>query len=141
MGIKIGSTTGYTDEMINIVVPKAEELGYGPDCWFSPNSVGNFGRPYPYMIFENMKKLEISSVENVIKVGDTISDIKEGKNAGVTSIGIIEGSSVMAMSEEDFNKLSDERKIEIRNSVREKFLSAGADYVIDDIRGILELVK
>lgn len=47
----------------------------------------------------------------------------------------------MAMSEEDFNKLSDERKIEIRNSVREKFLSAGADYIIDDIRGIQEPVK
>lgn len=113
--------------MMNIVVPKAEELGYSPDCWFSPNSVCNFGGPYPYMIFENMKRLEISSVKNVIKVGDTILDIKEGKNAGVTSIDIIEGNSVMAMSEEDFNKLSDERKIEIRNSVREKFLSAGAD--------------
>lgn len=141
MGIKIGSTTGYTDEMMNIVVPKAKELGYSPDCWFSPNSVGNFGRPYPYMIFENMKKLEISSVENVIKVGDTISDIKEGKNAGVISVGVIEGSSVMAMSEENFNKLSDEEKAEVRKSVREKFMDAGADYVIDDIRGILELVK
>ncbi len=36
MGIKIGSTTGYTDEMMNIVVPKAKEFGYSPDCWFSP---------------------------------------------------------------------------------------------------------
>ena len=35
MGMKIGSTTGYTDEMMSIVVPKAKELGYEPDCWFS----------------------------------------------------------------------------------------------------------
>lgn len=141
MGIKIGSTTGYTDEMMNIVVPKAEELGYSPDCWFSPNSVNNMGRPYPYMVFENMKKLEISSVDAVIKVGDTISDIKEGNNAGVVSVGVIEGSSVMAMSEDEFNILSDDEKAKVRNDVREKFLAAGADYVIDDIRGILELVK
>ena len=40
-GIKIGSTTGYTDDMMAIVVPKAAENGYTPDCWFSPNSVEN----------------------------------------------------------------------------------------------------
>ena len=35
-GIKIGSTTGYTDEMMSIVVPAAEKNGYSPDAWFSP---------------------------------------------------------------------------------------------------------
>ncbi|MDD6069829.1 MAG: phosphonoacetaldehyde hydrolase, partial [Clostridiales bacterium] len=49
MGLKIGSTTGYTDEMMDIVVPLAKEKGYEPDCWFSPNAVSNMGRPYPYM--------------------------------------------------------------------------------------------
>ena len=39
MGMKIGSTTGYTDDMMAIVAPKAKELGYEPDCWFSPNAV------------------------------------------------------------------------------------------------------
>ena len=52
--IKIGSTTGYTDEMMDIVVPEAKKNGYAPDAWFSPNSVNNMGRPYPYMIFENL---------------------------------------------------------------------------------------
>lgn len=32
MGIKIGSTTGYTDAMMEIVVPKAKEQGYEPDA-------------------------------------------------------------------------------------------------------------
>ena len=77
-GIKVGSTTGYTDEMMRIVAPAAAEKGYCPDCWFSPNSVGNFGRPYPYMIFENLKRLEVSSVTAAIKVGDTAADIREG---------------------------------------------------------------
>ena len=34
-GLKIGSTTGYTDAMMEIVVPKAAELGYAPDHWVS----------------------------------------------------------------------------------------------------------
>lgn len=140
-GIKIGSTTGYTDEMMSIVVPKAESLGYSPDCWFSPNSVNNIGRPYPYMIFENLKKLGISSVKGVIKVGDTVSDIKEGKNAGVVSVGVIEGSSVMGLTQEEYDKLTEGEKAEAKERVKEKFISAGADYVIDDIRGILDLIE
>ena len=95
MGLKIGSTTGYTDEMMALVVPKAAELGYSPDCWFSPDSTNKKGRPYPYMIFRNMEKLELKDVSRVMKVGDTVSDILEGKNAGLVTVGILEGSSVM----------------------------------------------
>ena len=58
-GFKIGSTTGYNDKMMEIVVPAAKEKGYEPDVWFSPDSTGQKGRPYPYMIFHNMEALEI----------------------------------------------------------------------------------
>lgn len=61
--IKIGSTTGYTDKMMAIVTAKAKENGYEPDAWFSPDSTGNVGRPYPYMIFRNMEALKIQSVK------------------------------------------------------------------------------
>lgn len=90
MGLKIGSTTGYTDEMMALVVPKAAELGYAPDCWFSPDSTNKKGRPYPYMIFRNMEKLELKDVSRVMKVGDTVADILEGKNAGMVTVGILE---------------------------------------------------
>ena len=33
------------------------------------------------------------SVQAVVKVGDTVSDIREGRNAGVRSLGVLEGSS------------------------------------------------
>ncbi|MGM9612380.1 MAG: phosphonoacetaldehyde hydrolase, partial [Butyricicoccus sp.] len=59
-GCKIGSTTGYTDAMMSIVVPKAAEQGYAPDCWFSPDSTNGKGRPYPYMIFRNLMALGVS---------------------------------------------------------------------------------
>lgn len=129
-GIKIGSTTGYTDEMMSIVVPKAAENGYAPDCWFSPNSVENFGRPYPYMIFKNMEALKVTSVKNVIKVGDTVSDIKEGIAAGVTTVGIIEGSSVMGLSQEAYEALSAAEKEEQCKRVEGIYKEAGADYII-----------
>lgn len=105
MGLKIGSTTGYTDEMMALVVPKAAELGYAPDCWFSPDSTNKKGRPYPYMIFRNMEKLELEDVSRVMKVGDTVADILEGKNAGLVTVGILEGSSVMGLTQEEYEAL------------------------------------
>lgn len=141
MGIKIGSTTGYTDEMMAIVVPKAAENGYAPDCWFSPNATENYGRPYPYMIFKNLQTLKVSSVKNVMKVGDTISDIKEGLAAGVITVGVIEGSSIMALSEEQYQALSDTEKEKACNAVEKQFQEAGADYVIrnfSELPGLIE---
>lgn len=139
-GIKIGSTTGYTDKMMEIVVPKAKENGYEPDIWFSPDAVGGFGRPYPYMVFKNMQALGIQSVDQVMKVGDTVSDIKEGKNAGVYTVGVVEGSSALGFSEKEYEKLSEEKKKELIVEVKEKFKNAGADAVILNMKKLIELL-
>ncbi len=140
-GIKIGSTTGYTDKMMAIVTKKAKENGYEPDAWFSPDAVHQKGRPYPYMIFKNMEALEVTSVEHVIKVGDTISDIKEGKNAGVLSVAVLEGSSEMGLSQEEYEALSEEEKQDLCEKTKQNFLKAGADYVIRDMSDLLGIVS
>ena len=139
-GIKIGSTTGYTREMMEVVTEEAKKKGYAPDYLATAEDVGGYGRPYPYMIFENMKKLEIDSVKKVVKVGDTISDILEGKNAGVFSVGVIEGSSEMGMSQEEYEALSAEEKEAAVKRVKESFLAAGADDVIRTMEELPELV-
>ncbi|NMM98753.1 phosphonoacetaldehyde hydrolase [Bifidobacterium olomucense] len=140
-GIKIGSTTGYTDKMMEIVVPKAAENGYAPDCWISPDGTNGFGRPYPYMVFKNLEKLGVTDVRRAAKVGDTLSDIREGKNAGVFTIGVTEGSSQMALSEDEFNALSDADKAAARAAAREAFVNAGADAVIDTMAELPTLLS
>ncbi len=92
------------------------------------------------MIFENMKALEIDSVKKVVKVGDTISDILEGKNAGVLSVGVIEGSSEMGLSQEEYEALSEEEKNAAAEKVKDSFMAAGADYVIRSMEELPDLV-
>lgn len=130
-GLKIGSTTGYTDAMMEIVVPKAAELGYAPDHWVSADGTEGYGRPYTYMIFRNMQALRLMDVRRVAKVGDTISDIKEGRNAGAFTVGVTEGSSQMGLSQAEFEALSPAERDRERTMAREAFLEAGADAVID----------
>jgi phosphonoacetaldehyde hydrolase len=140
-GYKIGSTTGYTDKMMDIVVPEAKKQGYSPDCWFSPDATEGKGRPYPYMIFRNMEKLGMTSVRSVVKVGDTVSDIQEGKAAGVWSVGVLDGSSVMGQSEESFLALSKEERKILRERSKSIFKAAGADFVIQDMGFLPQLLE
>lgn len=132
MEIKIGSTTGYTQEMMDIVVPMAELKGYKPDFYITPSSVPA-GRPYPYMIFRNMAELKVGDLDCVIKIGDTISDIKEGKNAKVWTVGVLKGSSELGLTQEEAETMPEnELKIKLQE-VAAKMLSAGAHMVIEDI--------
>ena len=80
-GIKIGSTTGYNSRMMEQVIPKAASLGYQPDCIVTPDVTGA-GRPTPFMIFECMRQLNVYPPAAVVKVGDTVVDILEGKKRG-----------------------------------------------------------
>ena len=141
MKIKIGSTTGYTDMMMEPVLKRAKEQGYCPDCWYSPDATNHLGRPYPYMIFKNIQTLNVTSVKNVIKVGDTVSDIKEGLNAGVITIGVIEGSSTLGLNEEEFNNLDKIKKTELVEKVKQIYLDAGADYVINNLSELIDIIN
>lgn len=133
MGLHIGSTTGYTDSMMEVVAPEAALRGYAPDFWCSPDSVAGLGRPYPYMIFHNMQHFGLECVQQVVKVGDTVSDIREGKNAGVLSLGVIEGSSVLGLTEAEYTVLSDDARRAACRRAAQDFLDAGADGVLQSL--------
>ncbi|MDY2891527.1 MAG: hypothetical protein SOT14_08350 [Succinivibrio sp.] len=107
-GVAIRSTTGYTKEMMEAVTAGAAEADYRPDAVFTAEDVGGFGRPRPYMIFRNLEALGVTDVCNAIKIGDTPSYIREGRNAGVFSVGVAEGSSAADMDAESWAKLDDE---------------------------------
>lgn len=139
-GLKIGSTTGYTRAMMDVVRPAAAAKGYVVDNLVTPDGLPA-GRPAPYMVYQNMIDLAIPSVDNVVKVGDTIADIREGVNAKVCSIGLITGSNEMGITEEEYNSLSPDALASMKNEVRERMLAAGAHYVLDTIAELPECIE
>jgi len=140
MGIKIGSTTGYTRQMMDVVAPLAKKNGYTPDYLVCPEDVGGKGRPYPNMIWRNLEHLECSTICEVLKIGDTEADIQEGKAAGCLSVGVIIGSSVLGLTENEFISLGTGRKNELFAAARQKYFASGADFVIDSICELPKLI-
>jgi phosphonatase-like hydrolase len=88
--IKICLNTGYNKDIQNLLIDKLNLL----DCiddYISSEEVDR-GRPYPYMIERLMFRNNIEYPQEVIKIGDSIADINEGKNAGCKTVGVLSGA-------------------------------------------------
>lgn len=139
-GIKVGSTTGYTRPMMDIVMPAAANLGYAVDhCATADGKPG--GRPKPYMIYENLCRLDVSCRRSAIKVGDTIADIREGVNAGTWSVGVLLGSNELGLTQQETAAMAPAELSSRMAGARWNMLAAGADYVIDSIAQLPQLIK
>lgn len=134
-GLKIGSTTGYTRAMLDLLLENSTRAGYRPDCSLSPEDVGA-GRPHPYMIYEIAVRLQVYPMAAIAKIGDTPADVEEGLNAGAWSIGVAGTGNAIGLSREEFQALPEaERRARLLDA-RAELERAGAHYVVDTFEGL-----
>ncbi len=138
-GIKIGSTTGYFTEAMEICYREAEKQGYVPDSNACSSDVPA-GRPEPWMVFSNMQQSRIFPPEAVVKVDDTKPGIEEGLNAGVWTIGLSKTGNEVGLNEEELAALREEivrRKVA---KAEEGLRKTGAHYVVESISDVPEVI-
>ncbi len=135
IGLKIGSTTGYNAEMMEVVVAQARPQGYAPDAMVCVSDVPG-GRPAPWMAFRNCERLGVYPTEAVVKVGDTVQDILEGLNAGMWTIGLTDSGNEIGLTLEEYQLLSAEEKAARRAKAAAKLARAGAHYVAEGIAAV-----
>ncbi|HQS24887.1 MAG: hypothetical protein B7Y11_07550 [Sphingobacteriia bacterium 24-36-13] len=119
MEIKVVLNTGYDSKTAHFLLQKLHwEIGNHIDGLITASDVLH-GRPSPDMIFLAMQQLHITDANLVVKIGDSIVDIEEGKNAncGLT-IGITTGAQ-------------DEQMLQMANP----------DYIIHHLQDILLLIE
>ena len=118
-GIKVALNTGYDSNTAQLLLDKMKwKLGTEYDVLVTADDVV-MGRPNPDMIVEAMMKLNVHDEKFILKAGDSIIDIEEGKNAncGIT-IGVTTGAHT-----------------------RKQLLSANPTYVLDSLAGLNDLIK
>jgi len=131
-GMKIGTTTGYTRPMLDIVLRNAMEQGYTPDATVCPEEAGG-GRPRPWMFYRNAILLQVDALEACVKIGDTVSDVQEGLNAGAWTIAVVETGNEVGLTEMELRALGGEERQALLQKARERLARAGAHYVVDSI--------
>ena len=135
-GLKIGSSTGYTRELMDIVAPAAERQGYQPDCCLCAEDAPR-GRPAPFLIFEAAKRLDIWPLWYLVKVDDTPVGIEAGRNAGCWTVGVTQTGNGVGLSQAEFDSLAKndgQRRVQAAAS---RLLAAGAHLTI---RSVSELM-
>ena len=139
-GIRIGSTTGYTRPMMEVLVPEARAKGYRPDAVVCPSEVPT-GRPYPWMCYLNAIRLGVHPMSAMVKIGDTLSDIEEGLNAGMWTVGITRSGNLLGLSEPETERLPPDELASRLRAAEEALQRAGAHYTVEGIWEALPVIE
>uniref|UniRef100_A0A7C4EM21 phosphonoacetaldehyde hydrolase n=1 Tax=Fundidesulfovibrio putealis TaxID=270496 RepID=A0A7C4EM21_9BACT len=132
MGIRIGSSTGYTGPMMDVLRPEAARQGYEPDAVYCSTDVPA-GRPFPWMCYRNAMDLGVYPMEAMVKVGDTISDVQEGLNAGMWTVGLSKSGNELGLPLDEVETLATAELTARLCVIEDRLLEAGAHYVVEDI--------
>jgi phosphonatase-like hydrolase len=115
LGFEVALTTGFSASTREVLI---EELQWRDlfEVRVSPEDAGR-GRPAPDMLLWCLIQLEAHSVDSLIVVGDTASDMQAGRRAGARlCVGVLTGT-------DDAQRLRDN----------------GADEVVDSITDLLDV--
>jgi len=138
-GIKIGVTTGFTRDMLDLLLAGAAKQGFVPDTACAGNEV-EMPRPTAYMVIKNLERLGVYNLNNAmlrtVKVDDTVSGAGEGAPL-CWRVGVSKWSNYVADSWDAVRKMSAAELEARERASKEKLIQeSGAHYVIDDLRDL-----
>jgi phosphonoacetaldehyde hydrolase len=139
LGVKIGSGTGYTREMMADILPRAAAQGYAPDMVVCAGETPS-GRPAPLMTWKALIALDAWPANSCIKVDDAPVGIEEGRLAGCWTVGLSASGNGVGLDLEDFSALTAEDRAEKLGHAEHALRAAGADFVIEDVSHLLPVV-
>ncbi len=143
-GLKIGSTTGYTREIMEPLLPLARAQGYAPDNLVCAGDLAA-GRPTPLMMYSCFADLGVWPAQAVVKVDDTVPGSPRASR-------LVAGPSAWRCPAmrwgcrwNELNALSEtERNWRPRRSPCASSTLGGAHYVIDsiaDLPPVLDVIE
>ncbi len=139
LGVRIGSGTGYTREMMADILPNAAEQGYAPEIVVCAGETPS-GRPAPLAIWKALIALDAWPSRACIKVDDAPVGIEEGRFAGCWTVGLSASGNGVGLDIEALAALApDDRRDRLAKS-EAALRAAGADYVIEDVSRLLPVV-
>jgi len=135
-GVKIGSTTGYTRDIMAEITSVAARQGFEPDSLVCTGDTPD-GRPTPFMLYRTLLDLGVWPAWCAVKVDDTEVGIAEGLNGGAWTVGVAVSGNVFGLSLADTKALHQPEFERKRAQAVQRLTTAGAHYVIDSVADLL----
>jgi phosphonoacetaldehyde hydrolase len=126
--------------MLDYLLDRARLQGFAPDCAVAPQDVPGGGRPAPWMCWLNAIRLEASPLRSIVKIGDTPSDIEEGLNAGMWTIGVTRTGNEAGLTEAEWDSASASERREVIARARQRLLHQGAHYLVESAGECLDAI-
>jgi len=137
-GIRIGSSTGYTRELMDVVCPLVAASGYQPDATVCSDEV-TAGRPAPWSNFLAAERIGVYPMSQILVVDDSIAGIQAGKNAGCISVAVTTTGNPFGKTLSQFQQMSDGEIADLHYQAQSDFYSVGADLVVESVAKLHEL--
>ncbi len=131
-GMKVGSTTGYTHDIMDRLRPAAAAQGLVTDNLVCAGDVKS-GRPGPLMMYKCFLDLDVWPAAAVVKVDDTEVGIAEGLSAGCWTVGVALSGNSCGLSRDELSAVPPGERDALRLKAGGKLKRAGAHFVIDSI--------
>jgi phosphonoacetaldehyde hydrolase len=131
-GVRVGSGTGYTRQMMSEILGRAASQGYSPEVVICAGETPS-GRPSPLMLWQALIQLDAWPARLCVKVDDAEVGIEEGRAAGCWSVGVAASGNGVGLSLEAFDALGEEERRTRIGRAAESLKTAGAHLVIDTV--------
>jgi len=113
LGIKTGIITRNCDRAVRISFPQIEEL-----CdVFVPRDRVVHVKPHPAHLTRALEEMAVKNRRRCLMVGDHVLDIEAGRRLGMKTAGVLTG-----------------------NATTEEFIEAGADFILEDAKAVLDCI-
>jgi phosphonoacetaldehyde hydrolase len=139
-GFRIGSTTGYTRDIMEVLLPAAAATGYSPENLVCAGDL-KLGRPSPLMMYQCFIDLGVWPAAAVVKVDDTAPGIEEGLAAGAWTVAVSVTGNAFGLSAEDTTRLGEAEYNERRARAAAELQRSGAHYVIDSVADLWPVLE
>lgn len=140
MGLKIGSTTGYTRELMEVVAPRAAAQGYTPDVILCADDAPA-GRPAPWLNFLACQRLDVYPPASVLVVDDTRVGIEAGLHAGMITVAVTQTGNRMGLSTDEFARLPENEQQQRQHEIAMEFSQIGAHFTVASVAELPQLVR
>ncbi len=142
-GLKIGSTTGYNREIMDVLAPLAAAQGFVPDNLVCAGDVAE-NRPSPLGMYRCFLDLGVWPAHRVVKVDDTVPGLLEGRHAGCWTVAVVASGNELGLTADTWAALSEPERSALIAQAQARLAAGRPDYGVNtvaDLPAVLDDVE